>query len=145
PRALVLRTTTVYGPDPQGKNFLYTLRRLLSAGTPMRVPSDQLANPTYNQDLASATLALLRGGHTGLFHTAGPENLSRLDFALLACNLLHLPSATLTGLSTPELNQRAPRPLHAGLNSTKLSTTLGRELFRPPHQGILDWQRAITK
>lgn len=140
PRALVLRTTTVYGPDPQGKNFLYTLRRLLSAGTSMRVPTDQLATPTYNEDLAAATLALLRAGHSGLFHAAGPQLLSRIDFARLACQLLALDPALLIPLSTPELQQRAARPLIAGLDSTLLSTTLNQQLFRTPHQGILDWQ-----
>jgi dTDP-4-dehydrorhamnose reductase len=142
PSALVLRTTTVYGPDPQGKNFLYTLRRLLSSGQSMRVPTDQLATPTYNEDLASATLALLRGGHTGLFHAAGPEMLARIDFARLACRLLALDPSLLIPLTTPELNQRAARPLIAGLDSTLLTTTLGRPSFRTPEQGILDWASA---
>ena len=139
PSALVLRTTTVYGPDPQGKNFLYTLRRLLSSGQSMRVPTDQLATPTYNEDLARATLALLSGGHTGLFHAAGPTFLSRIDFARLACRLLSLDPSLLIPLTTPELNQRAARPLIAGLDSTLLNTTLGRPYFRTPEQGILDW------
>ena len=145
PGALVLRTTTVYGPDPQGKNFLYTLRRLLSSGQTMRVPTDQLATPTYNEDLAAATLALLRGGHTGLFHAAGPELLSRIDFARLACDLLNLDPALLIPLTTPELNQRAARPLIAGLDSTLLATTLNHQPFRPPHQGILDWQATLQQ
>ena len=142
PAALVLRTTTVYGPDPQGKNFLYTLRRLLSSGQTMRVPTDQLATPTYNEDLARATLALLRGGHSGLFHAAGPEMLSRIDFARLACDILDLDASLLIPLTTPELHQRAARPLIAGLDSSKLTTTLGRPFFRRPEQGILDWASA---
>ena len=143
PAALVLRTTTVYGPDPQGKNFLYTLRRLLSSGQTMRVPTDQLATPTYNEDLARATLALLAGGHTGLFHAAGPTMLSRIDFARLACRLLSLDPSLLIPLTTPELHQRAARPLIAGLDSTLLNTTLGRPFFRTPEQGIRDWQAAL--
>lgn len=142
PSALVLRTTTVYGPDPQGKNFLYTLRRLLSSGQSMRVPTDQLATPTYNEDLARATLALLRAGHSGLFHAAGPLMLSRIDFARLACRILSLDASLLIPLTTPELNQRAARPLIAGLDSTLLTATLGRPFFRPPEQGILDWASA---
>ncbi|HEY4009666.1 MAG TPA: SDR family oxidoreductase [Acidobacteriaceae bacterium] len=142
PSALVLRTTTVYGPDPQGKNFLYTLRRLLSCGQTMRVPTDQLATPTYNEDLATATIALLRGGHSGLFHAAGPEMLARIDFARLACRLLSLDESLLIPLTTPELNQRAARPLLGGLDATKLNATLGRHFFRTPEQGILDWQAA---
>jgi dTDP-4-dehydrorhamnose reductase len=140
PAALVLRTTTVYGPDPQGKNFLYTLRRLLTSGQTMRVPTDQLATPTYNEDLAAATLALVRGRHSGLFHAAGPEMLARIDFARLACRILSVDESLLIPLTTPELHQRAARPLIAGLDSTKLSTTLGRQFFRAPEQGILDWK-----
>jgi len=143
PSALVLRTTTVYGPDPQGKNFLYTLRRLLSSGQTMRVPTDQLATPTYNEDLARATLALLAAGATGLFHAAGPTMLSRIDFARLACDILSLDPSLLIPLTTPELHQRAARPLIAGLDSTLLNTTLGRPFFRTPHQGILDWQSTL--
>jgi dTDP-4-dehydrorhamnose reductase len=142
PAALVLRTTTVYGPDPQAKNFLYTLRRLLSSGQTMRVPTDQLATPTYNEDLAAATLALLRARATGLFHAAGPTMLSRIDFARLACRILSLDPSLLTPLTTPELHQRAARPLIAGLDSTLLTTTLHHQFFRPPDQGILDWQSA---
>ncbi|HEY4008511.1 MAG TPA: sugar nucleotide-binding protein, partial [Acidobacteriaceae bacterium] len=142
PSALVLSTTTVYGPDPQGKNFLYTLRRLLSSGQTMRVPTDQLATPTYNEDLAAATIALLRGGHSGLFHAAGPEMLARVDFARRACRLLSLDESLLIPLTTPELNQRAARPLLGGLDATKLNATLGRHFFRTPEQGILDWQAA---
>jgi dTDP-4-dehydrorhamnose reductase len=144
PAALVLRTTTVYGPDPQGKNFLYTLRRLLSSGQSMRVPNDQLATPTYNEDLATATLTLLRGGHTGLFHAAGPQMLSRIDFARLACRILSLDSTLLIPLTTPELHQRAARPLIAGLDSTLLTTTLNRPFLRTPEQGILDWQATLS-
>jgi dTDP-4-dehydrorhamnose reductase len=144
PAALVLRTTTVYGPDPQGKNFLYTLRRLLTSGQTMRVPTDQLATPTYNEDLAAATLALLRGGHSGLFHAAGPEMLARIDFARIACDILSLNPSLLIPLTTPELNQRAARPLIAGLDSTLLTTTLNHQFFRTPEQGILDWQQTLT-
>ncbi|HZQ43349.1 MAG TPA: SDR family oxidoreductase [Acidobacteriaceae bacterium] len=144
PAALVLRTTTVYGPDPQGKNFLYTLRRLLTAGQSMRVPTDQLATPTYNEDLAAATLALLRGGYSGLFHAAGPTMLSRIAFARLACQILSLDDSLLLPLTTSQLQQRAARPLIAGLDSTKLNTTLGRQFFRTPEQGIRDWQATLA-
>src|SRR6185437_12814646 len=95
------------------------------------------------EDLARATLALIAGGHTGLFHAAGPTMLSRIDFARLACRLLSLDPSLLIPLPTPELPQRAARPLIAGLDSTLLNTTLGRPFFRTPEQGIRDWQAAL--
>ena len=148
PQALVIRTTTVYGPDPQGKNFLYTLRRLLSEGKPMRVPNDQLANPTYVDDLATAAIALLQAGHTGLFHAAGPDFLSRYDFALQACAILELSPATMASVSTPDLAQPAARPLLGGLVSAKLDAALvpilGRTPMRAAERGIRDWQASLS-
>jgi dTDP-4-dehydrorhamnose reductase len=144
PNALVLRTTTVYGPDPQGKNFLYTLSRVIKAGNTMRVPTDQLATPVYNEDLAAASTALIEGKHTGIFHLAGPDFLSRYDFSLQACEILNLPTAQVQPLTTPELNQKAARPLLGGLRIDKLTHTLPHIHMRSPQQGIKDWQAATA-
>ena len=144
PNALVLRTTTVYGPDPQSKNFLYTLRRVINAGNTMRVPTDQLATPVYNTDLAAASIALIQGGHTGIFHLAGPEFLSRYDFSLQACDILSLPTAQVQPLTTPELNQKAARPLLGGLRIDKLTATLPHITMRSPKTGIQNWKDATA-
>ena len=144
PNALVLRTTTVYGPDPQGKNFLYTLRRVINAGNTMRVPTDQFATPVYNEDLAAASIALVQGGHTGIFHLAGPEFLSRYDFSLQACDILSLPTAKVQPLSTAEINQKAARPLLGGLGIEKLTKTLPHVTMRSPKAGIQDWKDATA-
>jgi dTDP-4-dehydrorhamnose reductase len=145
PAALVLRTTTVYGPDPQGKNFLYTLSRVIKNGGTMRVPNDQLATPVYNQDLATASIALMSGGHTGIFHLAGPDFLSRYDFSLLACGILDLPAAQVTGLSTSELNQKAARPLLGGLRIDKVTAALPHIKMRSTSSGIADWKATQTQ
>ena len=144
PNALILRTTTVYGPDPQGKNFLYTLRRLLTEGKTMRVPTDQLATPTHVEDLASASIALLQRGHTGIFHIAGPEFLSRYDFALMACEILGLDATKIHPLTTPELKQKAARPLLGGLRIDKLNALLGPSTMRAPKAGIQSWMEATA-
>ncbi len=144
PTALVLRTTTVYGPDPQGKNYLYTLSRVLKAGNTMMAPIDQLATPTYNADLAAASIALVEGGRSGIFHVAGPDFHSRYDFAIAACNILALPTATLRSVTTPELGQAACRPLLGGLAITKLQSILGADCMRQTETGIRDWQTSLA-
>ena len=141
PFPLILRTNVVYGPDRQRKNFLYTLTRLLSARTLMRVPTDQLSTPTYNEDLATATLALANAGHTGLFHISGRELLSRYDFALLAAEILSLDASLLHPILTSDVNQRAPRPLRGGLRIDKLLRTLPTLKIRTTREAIEDWQR----
>ncbi len=139
PSPLIVRTTVVYGPDRQGKNFLYTLRRLLSSGQRMRVPSDQVSTPTYNEDLAAATAELVHLGQTGIFNVTGPELLSRYDFALLAADILGLDAALLSPVPTAELNQKAPRPLLAGLLTDKLRATLQQTRMRPTREAIRTW------
>jgi len=145
PSALVLRTTTVYGPDPQGKNYLYTLSRVLKAGNIMKAPTDQLATPTYNADLAAAAIALVERNQTGIFHVTGPDFLSRYDFALAACKILALPTAALQPITTPELAQPAGRPLLGGLAISKLQSILGLSCMRSVDAGIHDWQSSLTE
>ncbi len=144
PNPLIVRTTVVYGPDCQQKNFLYTLRRLLSSGQTMRVPSDQISTPTYNADLAHATIALMQSNTSGIFNICGPEVLSRYDFALLAASILGLDSSLLRPVTTAELNQRAPRPLRAGLLTDKLRAALGPSIMRSNAQAIADWASEVS-
>src|SRR3989442_11897325 len=52
PRALVLRTTVVYGPEPQGKNFVYQLLRRAPTRDPLTLPTDPRSKPPDNALLA---------------------------------------------------------------------------------------------
>lgn len=71
PEALVIRTNVVYGPEGNGKNFLYQLCRKLQAGESMNVPVDQVGTPTYNRDLALATKLLVEADAKGIFNVGG--------------------------------------------------------------------------
>jgi dTDP-4-dehydrorhamnose reductase len=122
PDALVLRTTWVYGADPREKNFLYTLMRNLANGQTMKTPTDQVSTPTYNRDLIVVALGLVEAGAGGIFHVAGPELMSRLEFAQRLAHWLGLDADLLEPATTAELKAAAARPLLAGLNTEKLRT-----------------------
>jgi len=119
-QALVIRTTVVYGPDERRKNYVYSLMKNLAAGTPMMVPEDQVSTPTYNRDLARATLGLVAAGESGVFNVCGPELMGRMQFARSVAERLGLDASLLRGVKTAELKQAAARPLHAGLSTEKL-------------------------
>src|SRR2546425_2319266 len=87
PRALVVRTTVVYGPEPQGKNFVYQLLRRAATGEPLKVPADQRSSPTFNADLAAATVELVERETHGVVHIAGPLVMDRYAFARIACDV----------------------------------------------------------
>jgi dTDP-4-dehydrorhamnose reductase len=120
PDALILRTTVVYGPEQQGKNFCYQLAARLGAGERMRVPDDQVSTPTYNRDLAAATLALLDRGSGGVVHVAGPDCIDRATFARRVAARVGLDPSRIDAVPTSSLGQRARRPLRAGLATGRL-------------------------
>ena len=128
PDALILRTTVVYGADPARKNFLYFLHRELSAGRSVRIVDDQISTPTSNDDLAGATVTLLERGTTGVVHIAGPDLLSRYEFALRSARILALNERLIQPVSTASLAQPAPRPLVAGLDTSRLHSLLGSRM-----------------
>jgi dTDP-4-dehydrorhamnose reductase len=135
PGALVLRTTVVYGPEPQEKNFVYQLIRNLRAGKRMQAPVDQLSSPTYNRDLARASVELALKGLAGIWNAAGSGVIGRYDFALLAARTFGLDGSLIDPVRTADLKQKARRPLSAGLKIDKLSRPLGWTP-RGPEQGL---------
>lgn len=142
PRALVIRTAVVYGPEPQGKNTVYQLLRRLRAGEPVRVPADQRSSPTYNQDLAAASVDLVERDVTGILHVAGPRVVDRYAFALTACQVFGLDPARVIPVATAALGQRARRPLAGGLRVDRVQRLLATQL-RDPRAGLEAMRRAL--
>lgn len=130
-RGLVCRTSGVFGADPQRRNFVCQLVDRLRAGEAFDVPSDQLITPTYAPALADAVVRLVRLGHRGIFHVAGPRIVGRMDFARLVADAYALPAELLRPRVTTELGLLAPRPLRCGLDVGKLRRTFGTDLTAP--------------
>jgi dTDP-4-dehydrorhamnose reductase len=124
PLLLVVRTTWVYGPELQGKNFAYQLAKTLGEGRPLVCPRDQVSNPTYGPDVARTVLALADGGRSGLIHVAGPDWIDRVAFAQALAVSLGRDPALIVAKNTAELGQPAARPLQAGLRTDRLETWL---------------------
>jgi len=135
PRTLVLRTSVVYGPERQEKNFAYQLIRACRAGQTFRPAVDQRASPTYNGDLAAASVEMAERGLAGLYHVAGALTLDRHAFAMLVAEVFGLDRAHLVPVKTAELKQKAGRPLDGGLSVAKAQGVLTTPL-RPAEAGL---------
>lgn len=112
---LIIRTTVVFGHEPEGRNFIERLRRALAQGHTLVVPSDQIGTPTYAPNLARAAVALADLGESGVFHVAGCGVVSRDDFAREAARTFELSPGLIQSSLTSDFNQTARRPLRAGL------------------------------
>ena len=142
PRAIVIRTTVVYGPERQGKNWVYQVLRRARAGQPIQAPSDQRSSPTYNVDLAAATVELIEREFRGLIHVAGPVVLDRHAFTLQVCAAFGLDAGLVQGITTESMNQPARRPLNAGLVIDRARALL-RTPLRAPREALADMRRVL--
>ena len=133
PGSLIVRTTMVYGEDPKRRNFFYRVLDTVGSGLQIKVPTDQVSTPTYNRDLASATLKLVSCRASGVVHLVGAERMSRYEFARELVVSARLEQRLLCGVLTSDLGQLAPRPLNAGLISNRIDLAT---LFRPSSVAI---------
>ncbi len=131
PRALIVRTSWVFGP---GRNFVGAIlrqARLRDTGEvagPLRVVDDQRGFPTYASDLAAGILALVAAigdQPGGVFHLCnGPADpadapISWWDFARAILDRRGHEDLVIERISSAESGARAPRPAYSVLGCEK--------------------------
>jgi dTDP-4-dehydrorhamnose reductase len=141
-RQLTIRTSWVFGPERQGKNFAYQLVSRLRAGLPLECPSDQYSSPSFGPDVAKISVELVEHACTGLIHVAGPRPMSRIAFAAGLAEGFGLDSSLLVPKLTSELGQTAQRPLQGGLLSKRLPS-LGIEGPSDLPRALADFRGAV--
>lgn len=123
PRNLVLRTSGAYGWQWEPKNFVLQVRKNLSEGKPMRV-ADVRYNPTYVENLAEITAALVAAGAAGIFHTVGAEEIARDEFARRAARAFGLDASLIETVPAGDFKSPTPRPKQSSLRTDKVRRVL---------------------
>lgn len=124
---LILRTTVVYGWERGSRNFAMQVWQRLSSGERMRVPGDQVGNPTLVDYLAEVTLRLIESDERGIVNVVGRDRMSRAEFGRRLARAFALDPNLIDEVPTSELAQKAPRPLAGGLRTDRLESILGTE------------------
>jgi dTDP-4-dehydrorhamnose reductase len=137
PRHTVIRTSLNGGRSPTGdRGFNEALRAAWSRGDTVRLFTDEYRSPLHAEYTARAAWELGTGGHSGLFHVAGSERLSRYRIGeLLAARWPGLSPRIAPG-SLVEY-RGAPRPPDTSLDCSKAARVL---TFRLP--GLTEWLAA---
>ncbi len=117
---LIIRTTVIYGYNPESKNFLMTLTKDLKNQIEKAIPNDQIGSPTYVKDLAEISIKLVEENKNGIYNVAGPDLCSRYVFALKIAHSFGLNENLIKPISTEQLKQPAKRPLRGGLIIDKI-------------------------
>lgn len=123
PQALIVRLALTYGwgrGKARGRNFGEKwIRAWLTGG---RVPgfTDQFRTPIYAPDACEALHRAAQAGTAGLLHLAGPERLSRHDFAVRLAREFAFPAEGVQAASMKDVVFKDARPADASLGIVRL-------------------------
>jgi len=118
----LIRTSWLYAP--WGKNFVRTITRLGRERDELRVVADQRGRPTSAEHLARASLALLAGGRTGVWHLTDAGVCTWCDFAREIARLTGSRCA-IEPCTTDEFPRPARRPANTVLDLDASERILG--------------------
>lgn len=118
PHALVIRTSSFFGPWDQ-YNFVATTLRSLKEGKRIVVPDDVFISPTYTPDLVNACLNFLLDGEEGIIHVANKGEISWADLAKQVALMTDHDEDLVHGVPLDKLRLRAKRPYYSVLQSEK--------------------------
>ncbi|MCP1660261.1 dTDP-4-dehydrorhamnose reductase [Neisseria perflava] len=141
PDSIIVRTSWLF--SEYGSNFVKTMLRLAKERDSLSVVADQIGNPTYAGDLASALIALLRqsAAPRGIFHYCGNRSVSWYEFAQA---VFQTASSRIDGFKAPNVSPipseaypvPAPRPRYSVMDCRKIESETGVQAS--------DWQKALN-
>ena len=143
-RHYVLRVESLFGGaaldhGAGGRRLGSSLDRIADAlldGREVRAFVDRVVSPSYVDDVAAATLALVRGAPAhGLYHCVGSGHATWYDVATELAECLGVEPA-IRAITLDDLQLRAPRPRFCALSNRKLAAA-GIEM---PH-----WRDAVAR
>ncbi|MHC4428349.1 MAG: dTDP-4-dehydrorhamnose reductase [Planctomycetota bacterium] len=142
PGALVVRTSTVFGPDRRGgSNYVAAVLANARASAVLELVRPPVSSPTYAPDLAWALIELLEAGATGIVHVANRGGCSRYDLAAEAVRRAGLADQV-------ELRERpaptgvAARPAYSVLDTSRFTELTGQKT-RPWQDAVRDYVKLL--
>jgi len=132
PRHYIVRTAWLFAHG--GKNFIQAILAAAQAGKPLRVVTNEVANPTYNDDLADAIVRLIDTGRYGIYHLVNEGSCSRYQFARYLLNKAGFAETPIEPITSHQWPRPSTPPAYAAL-----------ENMAGKHIGITlrPWQEAV--
>lgn len=132
PQHYIVRTAWLFAHG--GRNFIHAILNAAETGKALRVVSDEVANPTYNDDLAEAITRLIMTGRFGVYHLVNEGACSRYEFARYILDRTGFAQTPVQKITSAEWPRPSRPPAYSSLSSLA-AQQLGITL-RP-------WQEAV--
>lgn len=128
----IVRTSWLFAHG--GRNFIHAIRNRAVEGKPLRVVVNEVASPTYANDLAEAVVKLMPTGAYGIYHLVNEGRASRWDFARYVLDITGFTDTPIERISSYEYDRASTPPEYAVLRNYA-AAGLGIELR--------SWQAAV--
>ncbi len=116
PQHYIVRTSWVFAHN--GRNFLQRIVSLAREGKPLAVVTDEVACPTYAEDLAEALLALVQTERYGTYHLTNQGAISRCAFARAILDAYGMADYPITPIVKAQFNRPSRPPTYSALQNT---------------------------
>lgn len=139
---LIIRTSWLFGSAPHSPpHFISKVLSQARNGKTLRMVNDQCGSPTFAEDLASTTAALMALDVRGIYHVTNSGSCSWFDFAreILKQAGCEVP---LVPISTHELPLAARRPSYSVLDNFCLRIE-GLPELRPWQEALADFMGTL--
>ncbi len=133
PRHYIVRTSWLFAQG--GGNFIQAILAAAGAGKPLRVVTNEVANPTYANDLAAAIPRLIESERYGTYHLVNEGAVSRWRFARGILDCAGYAETPIERISRHEWQRPSLPPEYTGLANIA-GASIGLRL-RP-------WQEAMS-
>jgi len=126
---LILRTDLPYrwSPTHIEKNNVMRLIRAFESGKTYREVTDWFNTPTLVDSLVETSISLMDRWEDGVYHVAGPEFVSRYDFASRVAAAMGKDAGSIIKIKSSDLNLPAKRP-NVFLDSAKAEEKTGLKM-----------------
>ena len=115
PQHYIVRTSWLFAHG--GKNFIQAILGAAAEGKRLRVVTSEIANPTYNDDLADAITMLIETGRFGIYHLVNEGACSRHTFARYALDRAGYGDLEVEKITNHEYPRPAMPPVYSSLSN----------------------------
>lgn len=127
---IIARAALIYGkPVANGNSFSEWIFNNLKAGKYVPVYVDQFRTPVHVVNLAEALLELAVMDWRGIIHLAGPQRMSRYEFANIFCEIFGFSKKYLEMTYMKDAVSAAKRPVDLSLDITRAKKMLKSQLL----------------
>lgn len=115
PRHYVVRTSWLFAHG--GRNFIQSILSAAIAGKPLRVVINEVASPTYNDDLADAIARLVTTDRYGIYHFVNQGGCSRFEMARYALDRAGYDATPIEAITSQMWQRDSTPPEYAPLDN----------------------------